>query len=212
MHYSKKCNMLVDELIFPCDTAGADPFLIEEGVLKCYVKPPDVTEVIVPEGVTHISPFVHFDENIKSITLPEGLIAICGFCFMGCKKLEHIAIPKTVEAIGSGSFRGCEKIESLELPQRLCLLGPSAFENCTNLKEIHIPDNVEELWDETFRGCVSLKKVTLPRDLFLIAENVFVGCESLQDIYYLGSREEWDEINISENSGIPKSAVIHYGR
>lgn len=45
--------------------------------------------------------------ELVSVTLPEGLVIIGDFCFLGSRTLETLVIPASVQQIGSGVGMYC---------------------------------------------------------------------------------------------------------
>ena len=52
--------------------------------------------------------------------------------------------------------------------------------------------------------------MTLPVSITLISDYAFSNCEYLSDIYYAGTQEQWDKINIKSHNGALTNATIHY--
>ena len=77
-----------------------------------------------------------------------------------------------VYSIDGSVFLGSAFLHSVTLPSCLTVIGQSAFENCTNLESITIPSSVRYL-----------------------CEDAFCGCSSLKDIYYEGTREQWNNVS-----------------
>ncbi len=69
-----------------------------------------------------------------------------------------------------------------------------AFDTHTELKNIEIPDSVTLIKEQAFDGCVGLKTVTIGKGVKNISSFAFSGCAELSDIYYKGTKEEWDSI------------------
>lgn len=89
-------------------------FIIENGLLREYIKTPGETSVVVPNGVIKIAHGAfEYCAGIKSVSLPDSLLEIGGKAFCGCKKLTKINIPKSVERIGTDAFDETKLIEDL---------------------------------------------------------------------------------------------------
>ena len=105
---------------------------------------------------------------------------------------NHI-IPDTIEgypvtSIGIEAFGGCDKLTSIALPNGLIDIGDMAFVNCLSLTSITIPNSVMKMGDFIFEPC------------------------PLYDVYYMGSKEQWNNIDISTagNDQLLNLATIHY--
>lgn len=141
-------------------------------------------------------------------------------------------IPSSVEEIGPQAFGHCENLKTVNIPNGVKTIGTQAFYACTGLTSIDIPDSVTELgwWvceddiglknasigngvtklEAMFYKCTSLETVTLPDSLTEI-ESYDFHATALTDIYYKGSKEQWDAMPIDyEGNDSLKSATIHY--
>lgn len=98
-----------------------------------------ITNVVVETGVTHIgyNSFRVF-ANMTSLSLPEGLLTIGNYAFMGCRGLtsESFTIPASVTSIGDYAFYGCTALSSIEIPASVTSIGNKAFFNCSNLTSV----------------------------------------------------------------------------
>ncbi len=72
----------------------------------------------------------------------------------------------------------------------------TAFAGNEKVTDIIIPPSVERIPSGAFAGCTDLRRVTVPRTVKKIREGTFSGCAKLEDVYYEGSLEEWQNIEI----------------
>ena len=79
------------------------------------------------------------DENLTSVTMPEGLEHIGPYAFFGCGGITAVTIPSTVTAIDEGAFMNTG-IAEVTVPTAVTTLGQGVFSRCDNLTAI----NVEE--------------------------------------------------------------------
>lgn len=70
------------------------------------------------------------------------------------------------------------------------------FRDRTNLTDIILPSSIGSIPEDAFRGCLNLRRITIPGRVGMIDEGTFAGCICLTDIYYEGTRQEWEEIKI----------------
>lgn len=75
-------------------------------------------------------------------------------------------------------------------------IGQEAFKNNTGITDVILSGNITKIGDGAFSGCTSLERITLPKGIKRIGENTFAGCTKLRDIYYEGTLEEWNSIDI----------------
>ena len=84
------------------------------------------------------------------------------------------------------------------------------FSNRSSVKTVVIPDSVTSIGNGAFYFCTSLTRVTIPDSVTSIGDNAFISCTSLTDVYYTGSKEDWNKISIGLYNGCLTNATIHY--
>ena len=146
--------------------------------------------------------------------LIEGypVTSIGRYAFSGCTSLTSITIPDSVTSIGDSAFYSCESLTSITIPDSVTSIVEFAFDCCTSLTSITIPDSVTNIGYGAFRNCTSLTSITIPDSVTSIGESAFLNCGNLANVYYGGSQEQWEEINISGENGILSQTVIHYNQ
>ncbi len=63
---------------------------------------------------------------------------------------------------------------------------------------------------ELYQSCTNLKSVILPASVTTIEDGAFMYCDSLSDVYYSGSKEQWNAITIGSDNECLTTAKIHY--
>lgn len=177
-----------------------------------YLNNQKVTELVIPDNVKEIKPFTFYCcTSITKVVIPDNVTKIGSHVFVGCINLKTITIPETVTAIGNNAFAGCQSLETVELPDSIKTIGMYAFLGCSNLKDIKLPDGLTALKAATFQWCRSLKSITIPVSLESIEQCAFDDCTSLTDVYYLGTKEQWEDIKIDTYLNTPLlNATIHF--
>lgn len=73
--------------------------------------PYDITEADL-QGLTSIGMFAcSYKAGLRSIELPNTIIAIGGYAFLGCAGMERITVPDSVTSIGEYAFGNCQIAE-----------------------------------------------------------------------------------------------------
>ncbi len=86
---------------------------------------------------------------------------------------------------------------------------PGAFSDKPSLVSVTMPDGVTGIGAFAFDNCASLTSITIPDSVSSIDMNAFYGCDNLKDVYYSGSKAQWDKITIGTNNDKLLSASIH---
>ena len=164
----------------------------------------------VPDSVTSIGHGV-FDGciNLTSITIPNSVTSIGDSAFSRCSSLTSITIPDSVTSIGYGAFYGCINLTSITIPDSVTSIWDSAFCDCNRLESITIPNSVTSIGDSAFLDCSRLESITISDSVTSIGVDAFGGCSNLAEVYYTGSTEQWNAIDISEGNENLTTATIH---
>ena len=195
----------------------------------------ELTEITIPNGIKTIgSQAFALCESLTKVNLPDSLTAIKTLTFRDCKKLTEVVIPRGVKEIQNSAFLGCSNLKKVTISSNdLIEIGSLAFRNCEKLAELRIADGVSIIGSQAFLGCKSLTKLTLPdsvtvikdaafmnchnlteikfsKNLRKIEDNVFAGVSKLKDIYYNGTKSEWETIEIGDfyNDAL-QTATVH---
>ena len=150
------------------------------------------------------------DSSQFSLDYDTGLLEISGTGWAEsnwsyyCDKVKTAVVqPGITELRTSGDFthgifRRQYNMTSVRLPGYMTDLGEGTFSSCTALQTVTIPYGITVLREATFMSCEGLTSVVLPQTLTCIEDAVFAGCDSLTDIYFKGSQQQWDALQISD--------------
>ena len=132
-------------------------------------------------------------EEIKELTIPEGVVRICGYAFLNCVNLQTVTLPDSVRFIEEGAFLGCSSLKTVSLPQ-LEFLGESAFEECAALESVTFTGPVHRIDNFAFASCATLPEIELPEGCESIGVQVFFGCSSLKTVSFPDSLHGIEEL------------------
>ena len=167
----------------------------------------------MPESITGIGVWAFYScESLVNIRIPDSVTSIGSGAFSGCSSLSSVNIPEGVTSIGNSAFSDCCSLITINIPDSVTSIGGSTFYNCSSLKSVDIPDGVTNILDYAFYGCSSLTGLNIPSSVANIGYSAFDGCTSLQDVYYPGTEEQWQKIEISNYNEPLLNATIHFGR
>ncbi len=147
----------------------------------------NMTDIKLPKKLQRIGEGAFRECGLRSVTLPESLIALPKYAFAWCGNLEYVKFPSHLEDMGSHSFIYCESLKDVEIPQAVKHIGSNVFSRCLSLADIVLPKNLKELESYAFSDCISLKRVRLPENSNLLGELIFSGCDSLTVIEELSA-------------------------
>ena len=167
--------------------------------------------VTIPNGVTNVSDNTFYNcTNLTSVTIPDSVETIGASAFYGCTSLKSVTIPNGVTSVGDKAFYNCTNLTSVTIPDSVESIGSSAFYGCTSLKSVTIPEKVGAIRGSAFYNCTSLESVVIPGSVKSIGNNAFEGCNKLADVYYTGTKAEWDALTKGSENDSLTNATLHY--
>ena len=149
----------------------------------------------------------------KQCIIPDNVTDIGEYAFAACSSLTSITIPNSVTSISDRAFYYCSSLTSITIPNSVTSICGSAFNSCSSLTNITIPNSVTCIDAYTFMRCSSLTSITIPNSVTSIEYGAFNECSSLTDVYYTGTKAEWEKIDIDNSyngNDDLLNATIHY--
>jgi hypothetical protein len=138
------------------------------------------SNIEIASGYTKLENFC-FDGfgSLRTVKLPDTLIAIGDYAFSSCKRLRGLELPDSLKVIKQGAFSQCAKLVTVKIPSGVLEIEDSTFSFCTSLETIEIPDTVSSIGAEAFSGCEKLRKLYIPDSVKFIDANAFSYCPQL---------------------------------
>ena len=159
-----------------------------------------LTSLEIPKGITEL-PVCAFGEcyGLTEIVIPGNITYIGSSAFWDCFNVKTISIANGVTVIDDYAFSWMPALETVTIPDSVKYLGAGAFSDCRNLTSVNLGSGITSLEEETFYGCSALQEIYIPKQIDTIATYVFGACDSLNTIWYNGTEDEWDIMNIVSN-------------
>lgn len=170
------------------------------------------------------------------VTIPDNVKVIGESAFESAWIIQTMIIPEGVTSIGNHAFNSCVNLTNVILPNSLTKIDYSAFLNCHDLiyneyenglylgniqnpylalvgvdnnsyTSYKIHENTKII-SGAFDGCSRLASIVIPKGVVSLGGySTFYGCSNLTNIYFAGSKSEWDAI---EKGYIGGNLTIHY--
>ncbi|MBE6601665.1 MAG: leucine-rich repeat domain-containing protein [Ruminococcaceae bacterium] len=180
---------------------------------RAFLNCDSLTDVVLPESVLLLgqSAFQNCDE-LSSITIPESMLEIRESAFENCTALSTVRISNIKNwcqirflsnysnplSYGAGLYLNGELVEDLVLPEGITTLTYFAFFDYAYLKSVVLPESLLEIGGYAFGRCQALRELEFKSNITNIWEAILYECENVQVIRYAGTREQWEQIEISE--------------
>ena len=199
-------------LVYPCGRQGH--FTMPYGATaignQAFKACEGLTGITIPDSVDIIGPSAFSGcTGLAEVALPNSVTTIELLAFSNCAGLASITIPNSVTTIGGSAFWGCDNLANLTIPDSVTEVGGEAFAFCYKLADIAIPDGITSIGQKTFYYCTGLATITIPATVTSIGYEAFRGCDSLQDVYYSGTKEQWEKVSIESGNDALANATLH---
>ena len=165
----------------------------------------------LPYGIKTLgSHALAFCSSLTAVSIPSSVTQITDNLFWGCSSLTSVSIPNSITSIGKNVFSGCSALQKITIPISVKTIDRSAFYNFTGLTYIELPGSISVINSSTFSGCSGLTGILIPASVTAINDYAFSNCGALGDVYYTGTREQWNSISIGIGNTPLQNATIHY--
>lgn len=165
----------------------------------------------IPDSVT-VMEFQAFGKctGLTSVVIPGSVKSISESAFADCYALTDAQISEGVTDIGRAAFYNTG-LTSVTIPDSVTTIEETAFSCCSDLKTVSLGKNVASIGASVFSDCTALTSVIIPESVTKISEGAFMDCTGLKDVYYVGTQEQWESIQIAaEGNAQLAAATIHY--
>lgn len=143
----------------------------------------EITSVSLPSNLTKIGTRAFWQcSNLVSITLPNSLTDIGEMAFWKCSSLASITLPSTLNKIGNHAFRDDSALVAISIPEGVTEIPYCCFHSCTSLTSVSIPSTVNRMGTYVFRDCASLTSVVIPEGVTSLGYTAFMGCRALMHV------------------------------
>lgn len=127
---------------------------------------------------------------------------------------ENITIPGTIDGkrvtgISSIAFAG-SGIKSVVIPEGITGIGDYAFWYCSDLTSVSIPDGLTHISTGAFAWCNSLTNITISDSVVSIGDQAFYLCNSLTSVYYTGTSDAWNLMNIGDAGNLTAATRYYF--
>ena len=180
-----------------------NPYVVVMGYTSRHTK-----NLAVHSDTKAIAKKAFVSSQMRTISLPEGLMGIGAGAFQACVSLQRITIPSKITVIDDTTFDLCRSLSSVSLPSGLTYIGRFAFRDCFNLTTFTVPDAVTLIEGGAFANCTKLATLVLGAGIKEIKEEAFADAglpldpdaekspKLISAVYYKGTASDFDRITI----------------
>ena len=145
------------------------------------------------------------------IEIPDPVTSIGTDAFSGTKWLENKQAENPLVIVNGILIDGKTCTGGVVIPDTVTSVGNCAFSECSSLTSIEIPNSVTSIGEYAFNGCSRLTSIEIPNSVTSIGRGAFYYCYGLTDVYYTGTSDDWNKIDIGKENDKLTSSKIHFG-
>ena len=153
-----------------------------------------------------------FEESnmIVDVICPEGMTIVPAYAFAKTWTMTEVRLPETVTEIGAYAYYDCENLARIDFPDTVETIGNNAFAECIDLRVIDMSESMETIPKDAFKGDTALTAVFFKDAIKNIDAGAFNGCKNVENLYYTGTKAQWEEVSVGANNTILDNAVWEY--
>ena len=149
-------------------------------------------------------------KRASTFTVPNTVKKIGRYSFAFATGISEVILPEGLEYISDGVFNHTSYLRKINIPKSLLDIGDYVFCSLFNLEFLNLSSNITVIKPHLFIDCHALTSLVLPKSLQLIHKAAFQDCYYLSDIYYEGTKEEYDSITMQSMNEYFDRATINY--
>lgn len=140
-----------------------------------------------------------FNNNIKTLTIPENVKRIDWYAFNTCENLTEVTLPESLEYIDDWAFERCSSLKTVTIPKNISHVGSGAFAQNTSMTSINCDtansayvsvDGVlftKDMKELTAYPCGRSGGYTVPESVNHIGNAAFYGAKKLSSVEISGA-------------------------
>lgn len=213
--YTRDMKTLV---YYPAQRSGTS-YEVPEGVTAIagvsFCDASGLEKITLPKTLKSIGYYAFEGCGFYEVELPEGLERMDEFVFNRCIHLERVTLPASLTKIGFSPFNRCTALKKITADPKSGTFADQdgvlfsrdgktlfCYPAGKGAPAYAVPEGVENIATYAFKQVSALTAVGLPSTLKdvgvgeiyneVVHDNGFEDCGALKDVYYAGTREQWD--------------------
>ena len=222
--YTKDMKTLV---YYPAQRSGTS-YEVPEGVTAIagvsFCDASGLEQITLPKTLKSIGYYAFEGCGFYEVELPEGLERMDEFVFNRCIHLEQVTLPASLTKIGFSPFNRCTALKKITVDPKSGTFADQdgvlfsrdgktlfCYPAGKGAPAYAVPEGVENIGTYAFKQVSALTAIGLPSTLKdvgvgeiydeVVHDNAFEDCDALKDVYYAGTREQWDAWAANEEIG-----------
>lgn len=158
-------------------------------------------------GEIYSGDWYDYADSITAVVVEDGITSIDYGTFYGCTSLKSVTLADSVTYVESTAFEDTPFLANLG--EFATLFGSELYRYTGDGTNVEIPDTITSIGSNAFLYEDSLESVTIPSSVTAIKDDAFYGCYYLSDIYFQGTKSQWNAIDIADTDDF-SDVTIHF--
>ncbi len=174
-----------------------------------------IENVVIPNTVEYIGEYAFYKcGQLKTVSFEQNsqCTLIDSYAFMNCSMLHSITGGTAIETIEGGAFNGTV-LTDFEFSNSNKTFAQNLFYG-RDLKVISIGTGMTTVPAYCFQNCDQAETIYLSKNVAEIGSAAFNGSSALKEVYYDGTLDDWNNINMAANawggSTPAKNVTVHF--
>ena len=194
-HYNHLEKVIIKDLTAWCNIEfgnyRANPLYLNK---KLILNGEEITDLVIPEGVTEIKNNAFAGGAFTSVTIPEGVTRIGDYAFCDCHSLNTpLVLPNSLTTVDYQAFYYCLALPEVYFGDSIASIGDYAFNHCP-LTEVHITNLAgwcgvefryeppQQIARHLYLGDEEIIDLVIPEGVESISRKAFNNCLSFKSI------------------------------
>lgn len=201
--------------------SSQDGILYNKGKTEFFIIPKGVIDVTIPDEILDIGTYFANCNKLKEITISKQVTSLVENAFYGCQSLRKVILDKNISHLPQGLFDSCINLTAIEVDDENNYYSSQdgILYNKKKTQILHAPKKITEatlpntltaIQDHSFLNCTALTTILIPKSITSIGFQAFCNCIKLKNVYYTGSKQEWETIYIDMLNSELNNATIYY--
>ena len=231
----RDCYNLVD-VNFPAGLEGIDDHafrntgitnaVIPEGVESigesAFQDCTDLASLTLPDSLTTIYSWAFWNcDSLERVEIPANVDTIVKQVFTECDSLQEIVVDDDNSEYSSGADNVLYNKDGtilIQVPGGITgeytvadgveIIHYDAFHCCRGITGVTMPEGVTTILHSAMAEMDELLWIKIPASVTQIDSRAFYYCDKLTDIYFGGTKDQWDQFPVDMYEG---DVTIHYG-
>lgn len=162
----------------------------------CYGYKGNVTNLVIPEGVSIIEPYAFLGcEQIKTVEFGPDVEEIGLYAFQNCVNLETMVCSSAVSIIGAGAFKGCSSLKEADFSEcTISTIGYESFAGCSSLASVKLHETLSDIGVRAFEG-TAVKTIELGKNVNSIGKDVFLNNKVFEGFTVVDKNKDYSTVD-----------------